>query len=104
MRSYGASAAQRVRWVAVPAATPHLFAGLRIATMIALAVMTVAEMYASSSGIGYHVLYAQRQFDIVGMWAGVLLLAALGLAMSGVLTLAERRLLAWYRGAKAASR
>jgi ABC-type nitrate/sulfonate/bicarbonate transport system permease component len=103
LHSYGASAAQRVRWLVVPAMTPHLFAGLRIATMVGLAVMTVAEMYASGDGVGHHVLYSQRRFDTLSMWSGVFALAALGIAANVALSLAERRLLAWHRGARTMS-
>jgi ABC-type nitrate/sulfonate/bicarbonate transport system permease component len=100
LHSYGASTRDRLRWLVVPAATPHLFAGLRIATMVGLAVMTVAEMYASGDGVGHHVLYSQRRFDVLSMWAGVFALAALGVGANVALSLAERRLLAWHRGAR----
>lgn len=104
LRLYGASPAQRVRWLVLPAATPQLFAALRIATTVALAVMTVSEMYMSSDGIGRYILYSQRQYDNVAMWAGVLLLAVVGLTLNGALSLAEHRLLAWHRGARAGTR
>lgn len=101
LHSYGANSRQRLRWLIIPAATPHLFAGLRIATMVGLAVMTVAEMYASGDGVGHHVLYSQRRFDTLSMWAGVFALAALGVLANVALSFAERRLLAWHKGARA---
>jgi len=104
LRLYGAGPAQRVRWLTLPSATPPLFAGLRIATMVALAVLTVSEMYSGGTGIGAAALLDQRRFDFVGMWSAVLLLAVLGLALNGALALAEHRALAWHRGARAVHR
>lgn len=101
LRSYGATFIQRIRVLVLPALVPHLFAALRIATMIALAVMVVTEMYASGSGIGDYVLNSQRRFNIEDMWAGVLALAAVGVGMNIILTLAEKKFLAWHRGARA---
>lgn len=96
LRSYGATFGQRIRWLVLPSITPYLFAGLRIATMIALAVMVVSEMLASGSGIGHLVLYSQRRFNTLDMWAGVLVLGAIGILFNTALVALEKRMLDWH--------
>ena len=48
-------------------------------------------------------LQSQRSFAIPEMWAGILLLGLLGYALNLIFMLAERRVLAWHRGARASA-
>ncbi|MFC7400951.1 ABC transporter permease [Citricoccus sp. GCM10030269] len=82
--------------VMLPGALPQIFSGLRLMTMIALIVMVLTEMIGASDGVGYYVLYAERRFLVLDMWAGVLLLGAIGYLLSVILNLLERPLLRWH--------
>lgn len=82
----------------LPAVSPQIFAGLRVAISISLAVMVVAEILGGSSGIGYYISNAQQSFNITGSYGGVLILCLLGWALDTVFLLIERRLLRWQRG------
>lgn len=86
---------QRLTRIILPAASPQIFAGLRIATTISLIVLVVAELTGASSGVGHFVNYAQTQFLVLDMWAGVLLLGAIGYILNVVLSFAEKRILRW---------
>jgi ABC-type nitrate/sulfonate/bicarbonate transport system permease component len=97
-RSYGLTPAQRWGRIMLPAALPQVFSGLRSALSIALILMVISEMVASTNGIGYFVLDAQRTFAIAGMWSGIILLGLLGYALNALLLLVERRFLRWHRG------
>lgn len=92
---------QRQRHVVLPAALPQIFAGMRTSLALALILMVITEMVASSSGIGFFVLDAQRSFAITEMWSGIVLLGLLGYALNAVFLVVERRVLAWHRGARA---
>ncbi len=83
--------------VVLPAAGPKILAGVRTSVSLALILMVISEMIASSSGIGYQLVQAQRSFAITRMWAAILLLAILGYLFNFVLTIVERRILAWQR-------
>lgn len=83
--------------VMLPAAGPKIFAGVRTSLSLALILMVISEMVASSSGIGYQLVQAQRSFAILNMWASILLLAVLGYLLNLALTVVERRILAWQR-------
>jgi ABC-type nitrate/sulfonate/bicarbonate transport system permease component len=102
-RVYRIPAQDRLRHVVLPAAAPQIFAGMRTSLSLALILMVISEMVASSNGIGYFVLQSQRSFAIPEMWSGIILLGILGYAFNAVFLLLERRALAWHRGARAAS-
>jgi ABC-type nitrate/sulfonate/bicarbonate transport system permease component len=93
----------RVRWVAqviIPAALPKIFAGLRISLSIALIMMVISELVASTNGIGYELHFFQESFDLPQMWACILLLGVLGYVANRILLVVERRALAWHHGAR----
>ena len=100
---YRIPASDRLRHVVLPAAAPQIFAGMRTSLSLALILMVISEMVASSNGIGYFVLQSQRSFAIPEMWSGIILLGLLGYAFNAVFLLVERRALAWHRGARAGS-
>jgi ABC-type nitrate/sulfonate/bicarbonate transport system permease component len=102
-RVYRIPASDRLRHVVLPAAAPQIFAGMRTSLSLALILMVISEMVASSNGIGYFVLQSQRSFAIPEMWSGIILLGILGYLFNAVFLLVERRMLAWHRGARAAS-
>ncbi len=102
-RVYGIPRGQVVRRVMLPAATPQIFAGMRTSLSLALILMVISEMVASTNGIGYFVLQSQRTFAIPEMWSGIILLGLLGYAFNGVFVLIEKRVLRWHRGARASA-
>jgi ABC-type nitrate/sulfonate/bicarbonate transport system permease component len=102
-RVFRIPASDRLRHVVLPAAAPQIFAGMRTSLSLALILMVISEMVASSNGIGYFVLQSQRSFAIPEMWSGIILLGLLGYAFNAVFLLVERRALAWHRGARAGS-
>lgn len=102
-RVYGLRRGERIRRVVLPAATPQIFAGGRLALAIALILMVVSEMVASTNGLGYFVLLSQQTFAIPEMWSGILLLGLIGYLFNGIFVLAERRALRWHRGWRAAA-
>jgi ABC-type nitrate/sulfonate/bicarbonate transport system permease component len=100
-RVYRIPGRDRLTHVVLPAAAPQIFAGMRTSLSLALILMVISEMVASSNGIGYFVLQSQRSFAIPEMWSGIILLGLLGYAFNAVFLLIERRVLAWHRGARA---
>ena len=102
-RVYGISNRDRLWRVMLPAASPQIFAGMRTSLSLALILMVISEMLASTNGIGYFVLQSQRTFAISEMWSGILLLGILGYVLNGGFMLIERRLLRWHRGARASA-
>ena len=85
------------RTVLLPATLPAIFAGLRVALSVSLAVLVVAEILGASSGIGFFIQNAQQTFAVPQTYAGVIILACLGWLFDTVFLVVERRLLRWER-------
>lgn len=91
---------QRLTHLIVPAASPRIFAGLRLSLSLSLILMVFSELVGSSDGIGYQMTNSASTFDLSGLWSGIVLLGILGYALNAALLLAEHRVLAWHRGAQ----
>jgi ABC-type nitrate/sulfonate/bicarbonate transport system permease component len=103
-RAYGVTGPARLTRVILPSASPQIAAGLRQALSIAIILMVISEMFASSNGLGFTIVQFQRSFAIPEMWSGIILLGLLGFVLSLLFRLAERRALRWYEGLRAAQR
>ena len=60
--------------------------------------LVAAEMIGAHSGLGFLTLNSQEVFQIPSMYAGILLLAVVGLLLNFLLALLERRFTYWRRG------
>ncbi|MFE5188958.1 ABC transporter permease [Streptomyces sp. NPDC056628] len=103
-RSYGITGVARLRSLVLPSASPQIFAGLRQALSIGIILMVISEMFAASNGLGFTVVQFQRGFAIPDMWTGILVLGMLGVVLSMLFRLVERRVLGWYHGLRASAR
>jgi ABC-type nitrate/sulfonate/bicarbonate transport system permease component len=90
--------------VDLPAAAPRIFAGLEVALAASLVVMIASELLGTSAGIGAQVLLAQQTLNFADMWAGIVLLAVIGLIATLGFRITRHRVLRWYAGAQAANR
>ncbi|QIB45790.1 ABC transporter permease [Streptomyces aureoverticillatus] len=102
-RVFGLGGLARLRYVVLPAAAPKIFAGLRVALGFALILMVIAELMGSGEGIGSRLNAAEREFRPDRLWAGIMLLGAVGCVLNGLFLLVERKVLAWHRGARRSS-
>ncbi|MFK0119848.1 ABC transporter permease [Streptomyces sp. NPDC090994] len=94
--SYRITRRERVRHVVLPAAGPQIFVGLRASLSVAVILLLASELVGSSSGLGFFVLQAQRQFNTTDMWAGMVLLGVIGYLLNVGLQALERRVLGWH--------
>jgi ABC-type nitrate/sulfonate/bicarbonate transport system permease component/ABC-type nitrate/sulfonate/bicarbonate transport system substrate-binding protein len=94
-RIFGASRTQVFRRVVVPAALPAIFVGLRLSATISLLLLVAAEMIGAKQGLGFLIINSQYNFDIPMMFAAIVLLASVGLAVNYALLFAQRRLCRW---------
>lgn len=86
--------------IIIPAAMPKIMAGLRVSLAIALILMVISEMIASTSGIGYILSFSQQSFLLTDMWAAIVLLSVLGFTLNLIFSQVERRVLRWHAGAR----
>jgi NitT/TauT family transport system permease protein len=94
-RNMGASHAAILRRVVIPATTPFIFAGFRVAVPVAMIVVVITEMVASADGLGYQVIYALSSLRTDRMLAVVVVIAILGWLLDKAVVLARDRLIYW---------
>jgi ABC-type nitrate/sulfonate/bicarbonate transport system permease component len=82
--------------VVFPAALPKIFAGLRVSLSLALILMVISELVGGDDGLGSQMIYAQRNFDLPGMWAGIVLLGILGYVLNALLLAVQNRVIGWH--------
>lgn len=93
-RSVGASERQVFLRLRLPYAVPYIFAGLRIATTLAVLGAIVAEWLAASNGLGYLVLSGSFNFNTARSFAAIIALAVIGTAFFALMSWVER-LITW---------
>jgi len=94
LRSLGATRLDVLRKVAIPRSMPYFFASLKIAITLAFVGSVISETVAANRGIGYLML-RDASANVPRMFAALLLIAALAVAMYGIAALAERRFTRW---------
>jgi ABC-type nitrate/sulfonate/bicarbonate transport system permease component len=83
--------------IVLPASTPYLLAGIRLAAGRALIGAVVAEFFVSVGGLGYYILYNSRSYHHNEAFVGVLLLAAFGVSFEVLVGRTTTRFMPWYR-------
>lgn len=98
---YGASRLQRLVRLRLPSAVPFLLEGIKVAAGLSLIGTVVAEFVAGSGGaqgLAWRILEAGNRLRTAEMFAALIVLALIGAALYALLTAAERRLVARWRG------
>ena len=100
LRSLGATRWQILTKVGIPRSMPYLFGSLKIAITLAFIGSVTAETVASDRGIGYLMLSASARFEVPLVFAGLVVVAAMGIAMYAISVVFEKRMTKWpVRGA-----
>lgn len=88
-----------VRRILLPGAMPKVFAGLRTSLAYALILMIITELQKAVDGMGYQLNQVQRDFDYIGLWAILAVLAIVGMVSNGMLVALQHRVLHWHEKA-----
>ncbi len=81
--------------IVLPGAMPGILSGLRISLAIGIILLVAAEMLGAEYGIGAYILQAGSLYDLERLFAGVVILSVLGVAVSAGIGALERRVLRW---------
>jgi NitT/TauT family transport system permease protein len=90
-----ASRTQVVMKVVIPSATSWLFAGLKISVPYALIGAVLGEMIAANRGLGYLVQFSGSQFDSAGVFAVLIVIALLAVALNLLVEMVQNRMQVW---------
>ena len=81
--------------IALPNAMPDIFAGLRLALTVSLILAVVTEMLSGMVGLGHNIIMAARSFRSPDLYAGIIVLGAVGYLTNVALARVERHVLRW---------
>jgi NitT/TauT family transport system permease protein len=95
LRSLGANRWEILTKVGLPRSMPYLFASLKIAITLAFIGSVISETVASNIGIGYLMLSASSRFEVPLVFAGLLIVGAMGVGMYAVCVFFEHRMTRW---------
>ncbi|HEY8485886.1 MAG TPA: ABC transporter permease [Limnochordales bacterium] len=98
-RVMGASERQILQKIVIPGAAPIIITGLQTAVPQAMIGAIVGEFISSNRGVGHVIGRAAGWFDTPGLFAGIVALLAVVLAMNGLVNLLEARAARWKGGA-----
>jgi NitT/TauT family transport system permease protein len=92
----GASRWQTFRKLRFPASLPHLFAGLKVAATLAVVGAVVGEFVGADKGLGYVLLLASGNLNAPLLFADLILMSVIGIALFVAVEVAEALLIPWH--------
>jgi NitT/TauT family transport system permease protein len=95
MRSLGAKKRKILTKVGLPRAMPYFFASLKVAITLAFVGTIISETVASNKGIGYLMMAATSNFDTPLVFAGLIVIAVMGIVMYAIFAAIEDRMTFW---------
>ena len=90
-----ATRAQVITKVIIPSAMSWVFAGLKISVPYALIGAVLGEMIAANRGLGYLVQFSGSQFDSAGVFAVLIVIALLAVALNFLVEIVQHRMQQW---------
>ena len=95
LRTLGASRWDTFRRLELPTSLPYLFSGAKIAVAVAVIGAVFGELVGSDAGLGHVIQVGMAQLLTARVFAAVLLLSVMAIALFALVTLAERRAIPW---------
>lgn len=95
VRSLGASKGQVLSWVEVPTALPSFFSGAKIAAAVSVIGAVFAEWSGSDAGLGYLIQISSAQLLTARMFAAIVVLSGIAIALFWAVGAIERRIVFW---------
>ena len=96
LRSLHASRRQVFTLLRVPSATPYLFAAFRVAIPLSVIGAVVGEWFSADRGLGSVIIVAHSNLDMPTLFAAILVLSTLGIVLTVLTSVLERRALFWH--------
>jgi NitT/TauT family transport system permease protein len=79
-----------------PSALPYVFAAFRISVPLAIIGAVVGEWFTGDRGLGSVIIVAHNNIDMPTLFSAIVVLAAIGVSLTGITALAERRVIFWH--------
>lgn len=100
LQTLGASRWQIFRKLRLPASLPFLFSGARVAVAVSVIGAVIGEWVGSSQGLGYLMIRSKPQFLTERVFAAMLILCVMGIALFALLRVLEMLSIPWWHSAQ----
>jgi len=97
MRTLGASRLDLLRRLELPSSLPFLFSGAKVAVAVAVIGAVFGELVGSDAGLGHAIQVGTAQLETARVFAAVLILSLMAIALFGLIALVERWAVPWAR-------
>lgn len=94
-RAYSRGPLQYFLKIQLPHTLPYIFDGMKVSITLAIIGVIVAEFVSSQKGLGYLIMFANGMLDTVMMMAAITALSVVGLALYGIIAIAEKFVVYW---------
>ena len=95
-RSMGLGRLAMFQKIVLPHALPTIFAGIKVAITLSVIGAVVGEFVGSDSGLGYLLIRALSNLDVELMFAALIVLSLIGVALFNIVSLIERATIPWH--------
>jgi putative hydroxymethylpyrimidine transport system permease protein len=95
MRTLGASRLDLLRRLELPGSLPYMFSGAKVAVAVAVIGAVFGELVGSDAGLGHAIQVGTAQLETARVFAAVLILSVMAIALFGLVALLERRAVPW---------
>ena len=95
MKALRATKWQIYQHMIIPATIPNLLTSLRLSIGTSISVLFFAENFATRFGIGYFIMDSWLKLDYKGMFAGIVAISLMGIALFSIIDLLEKKLCRW---------
>jgi ABC-type nitrate/sulfonate/bicarbonate transport system permease component len=89
--AFGASRSEIFRYALLPGTAPYLLTGIRLAVGRGLIGVVAGDLFGSTKGLGFLILSGQQNLRTNDLYVGVVVLSVIGLILTAVVGLLERR-------------
>ena len=97
MRSLRASRREIFFKLRLPSAMPFIFAAFRVAVPLSVVGAVVAEWFSGNAGLGSVIIVAYSNLDMPTLFAAILALSVIGVALTAIVAALEKRVLFWHQ-------
>jgi NitT/TauT family transport system permease protein len=97
-RIFGTSRLRTIFKVTIPAAAPFIFQGLTQGMAMASTALLVAEMMGVDAGLGWYITWQRGWAEFANMYAAIIVICLIFLAVNTLLNQARSRVLSWKEG------
>jgi ABC-type nitrate/sulfonate/bicarbonate transport system permease component len=98
LKSMGANSAQLYRYIKIPSGAGAFFSGLRVSASYSIIGAVISEWLGGDAGLGVYMIRVRKSYSFDKMFAAILVVALLSIALMRLVELVEKAVMPWRKG------